>query len=59
MKRLAVINDEILTAIDVAKQELDATVMSGNLDEEETLKYNRMIYVLEDFINKNKNKVKG
>lgn len=59
MKRLAVINDEILAAIDVAKQELDATVMSGNLDEEETLKYNRMIYVLEDFINKNKNKVKG
>lgn len=59
MKRLAVINDEILTAIDVAKQELDATVMSGNLDEEETLKHNRMIYVLEDFINKNKNKVKG
>lgn len=59
MERLAVINDEILAAIDVAKQELDATVMSGNLDEEETLKYNRMIYVLEDFINKNKNKVKG
>lgn len=59
MERLAVINDEILAAIDVAKQELDATVMSGNLDEEETLEYNRMIYVLEDFINKNKNKVKG
>lgn len=59
MERLAVINDEILAAIDVAKQELDATVMSGNLGEEETLKYNRMIYVLEDFINKNKNKVKG
>lgn len=59
MERLAVINDEILAAIDVAKQELDATVMSGNLDEEETLKYNRMIYVLEDFIDKNKNKVKG
>lgn len=58
MERLAVINDEILAAIDVAKQELDATVMFGNLDEEETLKYNRMIYVLEDFINKNKNKVK-
>lgn len=32
MERLAVINDEILAAIDVAKQELDATVMSGNLD---------------------------
>lgn len=59
MERLVVINDEILDAIDVAKQELDATVMSGHLNEEDTVKYNRMIDVLDDFVSKNKAKVLG
>ena len=59
MERLVVINDELLDAIDVAKQELDATVMSGSLTEEETVRYNRMVDVIEEFVNKNKLKVSG
>lgn len=59
MERLAVINDEILTAIEVAKRELESTVMSGDLNEEDTARYDKMINVLEDFVTKNKNKVLG
>lgn len=48
MERLAVINDEIIVAIEVAKQELESTVMSGDLNEEDTVRYDKMISVLDD-----------